>query len=116
MTNEGVGMNKFDHELATLAKALAHPVRVQIVRLLRRQTACVSTDLSAELPRGNTTVWQHLKVLKEAGIVRGDISGPKLCYCLDNTVLVRFQKLFESLVESEEMNCCPTPTTAKETP
>src|SRR5512137_2198606 len=70
-----------DAELADLARALGHPARVQIMRLLVRRNACICGDIVDELPLAQSTVSQHLKVLKEAGIVRGDIDGPRVCYC-----------------------------------
>lgn len=71
-----------DERLATLAKALAHPVRVQILRTLARTEGCVS-DLVEQLPLAQSTVSQHLKVLKDAGLVRGTVDGPRTCYCID---------------------------------
>ena len=82
-----------DDALATLAKALAHPVRVQIVRTLARMDGCVCGDLVAQLPLAQSTVSQHLKVLKEAGLVRGTIDGPRVCYCIDPEGLRRLRLL-----------------------
>jgi ArsR family transcriptional regulator, arsenate/arsenite/antimonite-responsive transcriptional repressor len=87
-----------DDELATLAKALGHPVRVQIVRLLYERGTCVRSDLSDELPVSETTAWQHLKVLKDADIIKGDIDGPKLCYCLNVAVLARLVALVDAVI------------------
>jgi ArsR family transcriptional regulator, arsenate/arsenite/antimonite-responsive transcriptional repressor len=71
-----------DQRLAALAKALAHPVRVQIVRILARTEGCVA-ELVEQLPLAQSTVSQHLKVLKDAGLVRGSVDGPRVCYCID---------------------------------
>ena len=71
-----------DQELALLAKALAHPARVAILRLLAARQACVCGELVLELPLSQSTVSQHLKELKAAGLVQGDIDGPRVCYCL----------------------------------
>jgi ArsR family transcriptional regulator, arsenate/arsenite/antimonite-responsive transcriptional repressor len=87
-----------DEEFARLAKALAHPVRVKIVRLLLERGTCVRDDLSDELPVSETTIWQHLKVLKEANVIKGEIDGPKLCYCLNTVVLRRLAKLVTQIV------------------
>jgi ArsR family transcriptional regulator len=85
-----------DAELAVLAKALGHPVRVQILRLLvRRDSVC--GDIVAELPLAQSTVSQHLKVLKEAGLVRGDIDGPRVCYCIEPRGLRRLKALVGGL-------------------
>jgi ArsR family transcriptional regulator len=86
-----------DDELAALAKALGHPARVQIMRLLVRREACVCGDIVDELPLAQSTVSQHLKVLKEAGLIRGDIDGPRVCYCIEPKALRRLKALVGSL-------------------
>lgn len=86
-----------DDELALLTKALGHPARVQIMRLLVRREACVCGDIVDELPLAQSTVSQHLKVLKEAGLVRGDIDGPRVCYCVEPRTLRRLKALVGSL-------------------
>lgn len=86
-----------DEELATLAKALGHPARVKIVRILLRRNACICGDIVEELPLAQSTVSQHLKVLKEAGLVRGDVDGPRVCYCIEPRALRRLRALVASL-------------------
>ncbi len=86
-----------DEELAVLAKAVGHPARVQILRLLSRREACVCGDIVDELPLAQSTVSQHLKVLKEAGLVRGDIDGPRVCYCIEPRALRRLKSLVAGL-------------------
>jgi ArsR family transcriptional regulator, arsenate/arsenite/antimonite-responsive transcriptional repressor len=86
-----------DRELAAFAKALGHPARVEIVRLLARRQACVCGDIVDELPLAQSTVSQHLKVLKDSGLVRGEISGPRTCYCIDPRALRRLRALIGSL-------------------
>jgi ArsR family transcriptional regulator len=86
-----------DEELAQLAKALGHPARVQIMRLLVRRDACVCGDIVDELPLAQSTVSQHLKVLKEAGLVTGEIDGPRVCYCVEPRTLRRLKSLVGSL-------------------
>lgn len=86
-----------DEELAAFAKALGHPARVQIVRLLTRRTACVCGDIVDELPLAQSTVSQHLKVLKEAGLIRGEVDGPRVCYCIDDRGLRRLRALMAGL-------------------
>lgn len=86
-----------DEELATLAKAVGHSARVQILRLLARKTACICGDIVDELPLAQSTVSQHLKVLKEAGLIRGDVDGPRVCYCLEPRALRRFKALVGGL-------------------
>ena len=86
-----------DVELARLARALAHPARVRIVRLLARRGECVCGQIVLDLPLAQATVSQHLKVLKEAGIIRGQVDGPRVCYCLDPKVLKRVKELIGGL-------------------
>lgn len=86
-----------DVELARLARALAHPARVRIVRLLARRGECVCGQIVLDLPLAQATVSQHLKVLKEAGIIRGQVDGPRICYCLDPKTLKRVKELIGGL-------------------
>ncbi len=88
---------KADDELAVLAKALGHPARVRILRLLVRREACICGDSVDELPLAQSTVSQHLKVLKDAGLIRGDIDGPRVCYCVEPRALRRLKALVGSL-------------------
>ncbi|GAO02673.1 helix-turn-helix transcriptional regulator [Anaeromyxobacter sp. PSR-1] len=86
-----------DEELALLAKAVGHPARVQILRLLVRRDACICGDIVDELPLAQSTVSQHLKVLKEAGLIRGEIDGPRVSYCVEPRTLRRLRALVGSL-------------------
>jgi len=86
-----------DAELAEFAKALGHPARVQIMRMLVRREACVCGDIVDVLPLAQSTVSQHLKVLKEAGLIRGDIDGPRTCYCVEPKAMRRLKALMGSL-------------------
>lgn len=86
-----------DQELAELAKALAHPARVQILRLLVRKNACICGEIVDELPLAQSTVSQHLKILKESGLIRGDVDGPRVCYCIEPRALRRLKSLVGSL-------------------
>lgn len=72
-----------ENKLAKYAKALAHPARIAILNLLAKKQACVCGDIVDELPLSQSTVSQHLKELKEAGLIKGDIEGAKVCYCID---------------------------------
>src|SRR5512133_1496053 len=69
-----------DDELALLCKAVGHPARVQILRLLVRRDVCICGDIVDELPLAQSTVSQHRKVLKDAGLIRGEVDGPRVCY------------------------------------
>jgi ArsR family transcriptional regulator, arsenate/arsenite/antimonite-responsive transcriptional repressor len=86
-----------DEELAALAKAIGHPARVQILRILARRSTCVCGDLVDELPLAQSTVSQHLKVLKEAGLIRGEIDRPRVCYCIEPRALRRLKLLIGGL-------------------
>lgn len=86
-----------DEELAGLAKALGHPARIAIIRLLSRRSSCICGDIVDELPLAQSTVSQHLKVLKEAGLIQGLIDGPRVCYCLTPKTLRRLRTLICSL-------------------
>jgi ArsR family transcriptional regulator, arsenate/arsenite/antimonite-responsive transcriptional repressor len=86
-----------DDELASLCKAVGHPARVQILRLLARREACICGDIVDELPLAQSTVSQHLKVLKDSGLIRGEIDGPRVCYCVEPRVMRRLKALVGSL-------------------
>ncbi len=86
-----------DEELAELAKALGHPARVAIVRYLAGRDGCVCGEIVEVLPLAQSTVSQHLKVLKEAGIIRGEVDGPRVCYCLERASLDALRGLLEEL-------------------
>ena len=82
-----------DVELARLSKALGHPARVAIVRMLADGGECVCGDIVSRLPLAQATVSQHLKVLKEAGLIQGEIDPPRVCYCIDPEGVRRLQTL-----------------------
>jgi len=88
-----------DEELAVLAKALGHPARVRIVRFLLEQGegTCVCGDICEEIPLAQSTVSQHLKMLKEAGLICGEVDGPRVCYSIDNARLERLKVLVGGL-------------------
>jgi ArsR family transcriptional regulator len=87
-----------ESELASLAKALGHPARVQIVRLLLSRDACYCGEIVDELPLAQATVSQHLKVLKEAGLIRGEIEGLRTGYCADRERLTALHRLIGALL------------------
>ena len=86
-----------NEELARLAKALGHPARVAIIRLLLRRNACICGEIVHELPLAQSTVSQHLKQLKEAGLVRGEVDGPRVCYCVDQGAITLLKRLVDGL-------------------
>ena len=86
-----------DSELAALTKAVGHPARVAILRLLARKNTCVCGEIVDELPLAQSTVSQHLKVLKQAGLIQGEVDGPRICYCIDPRALRRLKVLVAGL-------------------
>ncbi len=89
--------SKEDAELAALAKALGHPARVAILRLLLTRGDCICGDIVGRLPLAQATVSQHLKVLREAGLIQGEIDGPRVCYCAKPEAGQRLQSLLRAL-------------------
>lgn len=83
--------------LADVAKALSHPARIQILKILTVTNACICGDIVEKLPLAQATVSQHLKELKRVGLIKGDIDGPKVCYCINQKVLDKAKKSFEKL-------------------
>lgn len=86
-----------DVEIARLAKALAHPARVAILRHLLRRGECFCGDIVDVMPLAQATVSQHLKVLKDAGLVRGEIEGPRVCYDADPAMVDRLARRLDEL-------------------
>ncbi len=83
--------------LAGLARAIAHPARVSILRLLVRKEGCIVGDIVDELPLAQSTVSQHLKQLKGAGLIRGEVDGPRVCYCVEPGAVALLKALVEAL-------------------
>lgn len=84
-------------DLAKLSWALAHPARVRIVRLLLSRASCVCGEIVDEMPLAQSTVSQHLKILKESGLVQGEIDGPRVCYCINTKAFEKLKQLVASL-------------------
>ena len=83
-------------ELAQFAKAISHPARLAILQYLAETKTCISGDISDNLPLSRSTVFQHLKELKEIGLIHGDIDGVKTNYCLCNSTIVKYKMMFEA--------------------
>jgi DNA-binding transcriptional ArsR family regulator len=92
--------------VALLAKALAHPARVAILQLLAQKKACICGDIVDELPLSQSTVSQHLAELKRAGLIRGEIEGPSVCYCIDEKAWKRAQEALNGFVGRIAASCC----------
>ena len=97
-----------DNKIAKYAKALAHPARVAILQLLIKKQACICGDIVDELPLSQSTVSQHLKELKEAGLIKGDIDGVKMCYCIDEKEWENAKGYLTNLFEAytNKNKCC----------
>lgn len=84
--------------LAEQAKALAHPARLAILQILAERETCICGDLVADLPLAQATVSRHLKTLKEAELIKGEVDGPRSCYCLDTKALADFRRRLDGLL------------------
>src|SRR6476469_5784978 len=98
-----------DNRLAKYAKALAHPARIAILQILAKKQTCVCGSIVEEIPLSQSTVSQHLKELKHAGLITGDIDGAKVCYCIDEKEWKEAKTWFNQLFDSYRGNgsgCC----------
>jgi ArsR family transcriptional regulator len=110
-----MGATKTDHftakqnAIATLAKALGHPARVAIIDYLLKVDTCICGDIVNELPLAQPTVSQHLKELKNAGLIKGEIEGNSVCYCIDEKVIQKLQAFFDNVslkLKNKKTDCC----------
>lgn len=110
-----MGASKTDHftekqnSIATLAKALGHPARVAIIDFLLKTDACICGDIVNELPLAQPTVSQHLKELKNAGLIKGEIEGNAICYCINKNTLQELASWFAYVfhqLDIKETKCC----------
>lgn len=100
---------KEQNYIAAMAKAIAHPARVAILQYLVRKNACVCGDIVEELGLAQATTSQHLKELKNAGIIQGSIDGVSVCYCIDPKVWNQYHSLFSSFFQEVDLSggkCC----------
>ena len=89
-----------------LAKAISHPARISILKILAKKENCNCNDLVEMLPLSQSTVSQHLKELKDSGLIKGDIDGAKVCYCIDEKEWKAAQQSLNKLFDSFTGNCC----------
>lgn len=110
-----MGATKTDHfteeqnELAIIAKALGHPARIAIMEYLLKVDACICGDIVNELPLAQPTVSQHLKELKNAGLIKGNIEGTAICYCINEPGIEKIKGFFQHITEhfdKKRSNCC----------
>lgn len=113
--NTTMGATKTDHftdqqnELAILTKALGHPARIAIIDYLLKVDSCICGDIVNELPLAQPTVSQHLKELKNAGLIKGNVEGAAICYCLDETGFNKIKSFFQMVnthLEDKRKQCC----------
>jgi DNA-binding transcriptional ArsR family regulator len=96
-----------DIRVAKYAKALAHPARIAILNLLIKKKACICGNIVDELPLSQSTVSQHLKELKHAGLIKGDIDGASVCYCIDEKEWEMAKERFDQLFDLfKGQSCC----------
>ena len=110
-----MGATKTEHftdkqnDIAILAKALGHPARIAIIDYLLTVDSCICGDIVDELPLAQPTVSQHLRELKNAGLIKGNIEGNSICYCIDQKVLLKLQNYFAKVstkLEVKKAKCC----------
>ena len=107
-----MGASKTEHfsdeqnEVASLFKAIAHPARVAIIEYLLKIDTCICTDIVNELPLAQPTVSQHLKELKNAGIIKGSVEGNAICYCINDVILKKIENYFSIINNQLKNKCC----------
>ncbi|HRP30340.1 MAG TPA: metalloregulator ArsR/SmtB family transcription factor [Agriterribacter sp.] len=110
-----MGITKSEHftdrqnAIARIAKAFGHPARVAIMEYLLKVDRCICGDIVNELPLAQPTISQHLKELKNAGLIKGSIEGNAICYCIDEKTIEKLQNYFgniSSKLRKHKNNCC----------
>ena len=108
-----MGATKTDHftqqqnQIATIAKALGHPARIAIIEHLMKVNQCICGDLVNKLPLAQPTISQHLKELKNAGLIKGTIEGNSVCYCIDEKTFEMLNSYFSNItIKLSNQNCC----------
>lgn len=97
------------NRLATLCKVLGHPARIAILQYISQQNTCICNDLVDELGLAQATISQHLKELKQIGIIQGTIEGKSICYCIDEKVWEEIQLILNGFFKQHvkmELKCC----------
>ncbi len=108
-----MGITKKDHftdqqnRIANITKALGHPARIAIIEYLLKVNTCICSDIVDELPLAQSTISQHLKELKNAGLIKGNIEGTSICYCIDETTFAILKQYFANIILSvNDQKCC----------
>ncbi len=95
------------NRIAKLAKAVGHPARVAIIEHLLKVDQCICGEIVSELPLAQPTVSQHLKELKSAGLIKGEVEGNSICYCLDHEAFKALSEYFSEVVSAKtSAECC----------
>ena len=108
-TSKTEEFSALDNKIARYAKAFAHPARVAILRILAKRNACICGDIVDELPLSQSTVSQHLKELKETGLIQGDVEGTRVCYCIDAKEWASAKKMLNGIFDGytePRKDCC----------
>ncbi|MBK8346805.1 MAG: winged helix-turn-helix transcriptional regulator [Saprospiraceae bacterium] len=92
------------NQMASIAKALGHPARIAILEFLTRTDACICGDIVNVLPLSQPTVSQHLKELKDVGLIQGSVEGASICYCVNQKTLTLLKDYIDSMFDSKK--CC----------
>lgn len=103
-TFENINYTEAVSDLARFAKALAHPIRIEILHYLDNQSCCFTGDLVEIFPLAQSTISQHLKELKNAGLIQGELNPPKIKYCINQKNWAKAQKLFAELFKKNLEN------------
>ena len=98
--------NKEQNQLAVYAKAFAHPARIAIIQQIIENKTCIVGTLSDALPLSQSTISQHLKELKNIGIIKGEIEGPSICYCINEENWTNARKMLNKFFSDIDRNCC----------
>lgn len=107
-----MGASKLDiysseiNTIAAMAKVFSHPARVAILQYISRQESCICNDIVEEIGLSQPTISQHLQVINNAGLLKGNFKGKSICYCLDLNKFEEFQKLFNQFLNKTTSNCC----------
>jgi len=99
-------MRDTDLDIADMAKALAHPARLRILRLLLATPGCIGGDIVDAVGLAQSTVSEHLRILKAAGVITGEISGPRICYALNPAALAPLADFIGALAPPSAVDCC----------
>ncbi|MBE8715283.1 ArsR/SmtB family transcription factor [Sphingobacterium hungaricum] len=107
-----MGASKTEHfsehqnQIALIAKALGHPARIAIIDYLLTVNQCICNDIVNELPLAQPTVSQHLKELKSAGLIKGNMEGNAICYCINEETFDVVKNYFNNVIKSTKEKCC----------